>query len=217
MINSALFCMVIMILAGVASMIAGLFLLYVFPNIETDSQFLGEFYFNDEKSGDLQIKFHAPSGLMPTRTVTTNISVTFNESKVNSSKVEMDFPDARVLNSNDVSHIAKEGKIVTFTFDKNDSRTSTYVANSSLTYYYANQYSATLKIISGNYTASKEFGDVVSIGSWNSFWTDQQGNKIQGLTFMIIGVGVIGSAPTFAKLADLSIRRKKLKDEIFYD
>lgn len=206
-----------MIFGGLIIGITGGLILYEFPSIPKDAIFPGEFSFDDGQKGDLQINFHADSGLMPTSTVTANISVNFHETKTNSSKVEMDFPNARVLNPNDAPQIAKEGKIVTLIFVQNNSKTSTYIAKPSLTYYSANQYDTILQVKSGNHTVNKEFGTMITIGSWDSFSAQHQGNEIQGLTFMIIGIGLIGSAPTFVKLVDVHLRRERLKNDAFYE
>lgn len=187
------------------------------PFVNPSYPFYAELDLGNDQKGDLRIESTGGNGLIQYRLVNASITVNFHEGTNNTSNVDMEFPNARVLNPNDDPYIAKEGKHVVFNYTKSDSKTSTYSSKPYLIYYTPGDFNAILSIKNDKINYKKEFGTVINIESWDSYFSQQSQNRSEGTAWMIVGIALISAAPTFTKLADLGYKAKQLKKKEFYE
>ena len=187
------------------------------PYLKYDDTFPAVLHLDNDKKGELHIQLHGSNGLMPYRGVEAEVKIKIPESVNNTSSFELIFTNARLLNPNDNPYIAMEDKLVEFEYLESDSKTSTYVARPLLVYYHTGVYGADLKINTENIPIyEKQYDTVIEIGSWESYLAEQEEKTMKNLTWYVLGISLITTAPAWIKILDLFYQKKKLKEEKFY-
>lgn len=158
------------------------------------------------------MNFHGPIGLVPYRGIDPYISVTFPETTTNSSKVELLFLNGRVMNPNDNPAQTREGKLVQFAFDDIVVEGSRYIATPFLIYYSVGPHGAVVNIeLKKGQIIEHEFENVIELDSWELYLAEKGRIDSIGIAWLLIGIALITTAPTFTKILDWAYEYDKLK------
>ncbi|MEO9307463.1 MAG: hypothetical protein ABI342_04015 [Nitrososphaera sp.] len=186
------------------------------PPLNYNSEYRSILYLPNNTYGHIDIKFQSKNGLMPYNGITAITTITIPEDKTNTTKFDLMFDNARILNPTDNPQQAEEGKPVIFTYNGTISGVSTYFAKPNLVYYQPGQYEASL-FIHDKGMLPQSFGTVITIDSWDSYNVKQNEINSTGLGWMVGGIALISTAPVWIKLTDLIHDMKKYKRQGFYE
>jgi hypothetical protein len=188
------------------------------PNLNYDSDFSSLLLLPDGNHGHMEIKFQSKNGLMPYDGISAITTIDIPEKDSNTTRFDLRFFNARILNPTDIPYHAEEWKPIIFTYNGTKSGISTYSAKPYLVYYQPGQYTANLIIYDKNGTSAfQDFGTVIEIGSWDSYTAKQNEINSNGLGWMVGGLALISTASVWTKLVDLFYEWQILRRKRFYE